>query len=516
MKSFLLSALRCFGPAVLLLSAAHPGQAQVYSTQLISATGTVVGQGMAFTNAAAGRFTNDNSTVTYTGPASGTLVNDGRYVALNGGTDVFAGPGGNAGAQELGGSVAPRFYNLNLSNGAANFTSTNTAGLRVAGVLTFGNAYTITPRTQATNAAGAVHFLPGSSHTGITSGDDSRFVDGYVLKIGTGEFAFPVGQAGDQRPVQLTSSGLPAAADSLAVAWFSGSADTTPDPSDAGATHALTSVGAGASQVSANGFWDWVRPTTSGNVPVSVSIPAQSASFAAPADLRLVGWNGSQWVALGTSGTSSLAEGQLLSGTVPPGITALAVGKTSSPLPVTLLTFTGTLRGDDAQLAWRTATEHNSAYFEVQQSSDGSTWQPLGKVAAAGTSTTPRDYTFPDARISRYGVPVVYYRLRQVDQDGTEAYSPIVALRPTPATAFTLDLWPNPATVSTNAQLRIASPDPAAVTVTVLDATGRLVYEHTTAPGAELLLPSATWASGSYVVRAQQGTRTATRLLVRE
>lgn len=500
-----------------LLGMAHPGRAQFYNSDITGAYGTTLYQGIAFANVAAGSFTNDNSVVTYAGPAAGTFINNGRYTARNGAIDVFVGPGGSAGAQELGGTVAPRFNNLKLSNGAANFTSSNTAGLRVAGGLTFGNAYTITPRTATTNAAGAIHFLPGSSYSGITDGDDARFVDGYAMKIGTGGFTFPVGQSGDQRPVQLTGAGLPAALDSVAVAWFSTSAATTPDPSDANATHALTSRGPGVTAVSALGFWDWVRPSTSGSVPVSVSIPAQAAGFALASQLRLVGWNGTQWMALGTAGTASLAEGQLLSGTVPAGITALGVGSAAAPLPVELLTFTATLKADDGLLSWRTATERNSAYFEVQQSSDGRTWpQVLGTVPAAGLSTSPRTYTYTDPRISRYGVPVVYYRLRQVDLDGTVTYSPVVTLNVTLIKTLAVELWPNPASIGTGSQLSISAPETGPVEVTVYDVTGRLLFQQRVAPSTVLPLPSTSWSSGAYLVRARQGNRTVTRQLVRE
>jgi hypothetical protein len=500
-----------------MLGWALPGRAQFANYGTTGAYGGTVYQSIAFANAATGSFTNDNATISYAGPATSTFINDGRYVAQNGATDVFIGPGGSAGAQELGGSVAPRFYNLKLSNGAVNFTSSNTGGLRVAGTLIFGNAYTITPRTAATNAAGAIHFLDGASHSGITNGDDARFIDGYVMKIGAGSFTLPVGQSGDQRLVQLTGAGLPAALDSVAVAWFSTSAATTPDPSDANATHDLNSRGSGVTAVSALGFWDWVRLTTSGNVPVSVSIPAQNAAFASAANLRLVGWNGTQWVALGSTGTASLAEGQLLSGTVPPGITALGVGSAAVPLPVELLTFTATLQGADGLLSWRTASERNSAYFEVQQSNDGRTWpQVLGQVPAAGTSTAPRDYTFTDVKIRRYGVPVVYYRLRQVDRDGKASYSPVAALHLAPITTLVVEVWPNPGTLGTNSQVRITAPEAGPIDVTVYDVAGRLLFQQAVAPGTDLPLPSAGWATGAYLVRARQGSRTVTRQLVRE
>lgn len=502
--------------ALLALLAARPGRAQLYNAGDAGAYGGVLYQGMPFANGAAGRFTNSGATITYAGPATGTFVNDGRYVALPGATDVFAGAGGSGGAQELSGAAAPTFYNLQLNNGAANFTSTNAAGLRVAGVLTFANAYTLTPRTQATNAAGAVHFLPGASYVGITSGDDAHFIDGYAMKVGSGSFTLPVGQAGDHRPVQLTEAGLPASLDSVAVAWYSGSAATTPDPSDANATHPLTSLGASVAAVSDQGFWDWVRPATSGSVPVSVSMPAQSAALAAASSLRLVGWNGTQWVALGTTGPADLTEGQALSGTVPAGITALAVGVASNPLPVELLTFSAKLKGDDGLLSWRTASERNSAYFEVQQSLDGRTWQPLGKQPAAGTTLTPRDYAYTDARLGRYGAPVIYYRLRQVDRDGTVAFSPVVTLQPVASQLFMVEVWPNPAAIGTNAQVRVTTPATTPVDITVYDAVGRRVFQQSITPGVDVALPSAAWATGAYQIRATQGERTATRRLVRE
>ena len=502
--------------ALLALLAAQPGRAQFYNAGDAGAYGGVLYQTTPFANGAAGRFTNSGATITYAGPATGTFVNDGRYVALTGATDVFAGAGGSGGAQELSGAVAPTFFNLQLNNGAANFTSSNAAGLRVAGVLTFANAYTITPRTPATNAAGAVHFLPRASYAGITSGDDARFIDGYAMKIGSGNFTLPVGQAGDQRPVLLTNDGLPANLDSVAVAWFSGSAGTTPDPSDANATHSLTSLGTGVSAVSDRGFWDWVRPTTSGDVSVTVSMPAQSATLALASRLRLVGWNGTQWVALGSAGAGALTEGQLLSGTVPAGITALAVGAASNPLPVELLTFSAKLKGDDGLLSWRTASERNSDYFEVQQSLDGRTWQPLGKLPAAGTTLTPRDYAYTDARLGRYSAPVVYYRLRQVDRDGTVAFSPVVTLQPVASQLFTVEVWPNPAAIGINAQVRVTTPATTPVDVTVYDAVGRRVFQQSITPGVDFALPSAAWATGAYQIRVTQGERTATRRLVRE
>jgi hypothetical protein len=187
----------------------------------------------------------------------------------------------------------------------------------------------------------------------------------------------------------------------------------------------------------------------------------------------------------------------------------------AAPLPVQLTSFAGTLVHDDGLLRWRTASEKNSAYFEVQQSPNGRTaWQALHQVPAAGSSTAAHEYAYTDARISRYGVPVVYYRLRQVDTDGTMAYSSVITLKPVAAEALTLELWPNP--VAAAGQLRITAPGTALVTVSVYNVAGRLVFKQVAAPTATLELVSASWATGTYVIRAQQGQQTASQVLVRE
>ena len=222
--------------------------------------------------------------------------------------------------------------------------------------------------------------------------------------------------------------------------------------------------------------------------------------------------NGATWVKQGAA-----ADGSGLSMTI--ATTALnalyTVSTTAAPLPVALVAFTGTLVKDDGLLRWRTASEKNSASYEVQQSATGqSGWQTLSSLPAVRSGTAPRDYTYTDTRISRYGVPVVYYRLRQIDLDGTATLSPVVTLKPQAAALLALELWPNPTAATT--ELRITAPTAESVAVTVYDATGRLVYKGVASSSTTLPLPSTTWPSGAYEVRAQQGTRTASKMLVRQ
>ncbi|MGI4884000.1 MAG: T9SS type A sorting domain-containing protein, partial [Janthinobacterium lividum] len=162
------------------------------------------------------------------------------------------------------------------------------------------------------------------------------------------------------------------------------------------------------------------------------------------------------------------------------------------PLPVQLVQFTAQASGPAAvRLAWATASEVNSARFEVERSRDGVAFHKIGEVVAAGRSTTARTYGLTDASAP---AGQLYYRLRQVDQDGTAAYSPVRTVVLSGAGGG-LSLYPNPAPHGA-ATLSGAAPGQA---VQVLDALGRVVATATAdATGPAVL---AGLAPGLYLVR---------------
>lgn len=109
------------------------------------------------------------------------------------------------------------------------------------------------------------------------------------------------------------------------------------------------------------------------------------------------------------------------------GFTAAANGP--SPLPVELLNFTVVKTGDNAALCrWTTASEINNDHFEVYASRGSGAemnWTQIGSVPGYGNSSVRHDYKMPDDH------PVHgknYYRLLQVDYDGTKTWSDIVIL----------------------------------------------------------------------------------------
>ncbi len=124
------------------------------------------------------------------------------------------------------------------------------------------------------------------------------------------------------------------------------------------------------------------------------------------------------------------------------GFSDFAIGGGGTPLPVDLVAFSAVNAGQQVLVSWQTATELNSAWFAVERSADGLEFAEIARVAAAGTTSEPRDYThYDDSPLSG----VSYYRLRQLDLDGTEDYSRTVAVQRASQDIAAGYLWPNPA-----------------------------------------------------------------------
>lgn len=110
-------------------------------------------------------------------------------------------------------------------------------------------------------------------------------------------------------------------------------------------------------------------------------------------------------------------------------------------LPVELVSFT-TSRTDtrNVEVQWKTASENNSCFFELERSTDGEYYQNIHTAEAAGNSSSEIIYQFVDK-----GCPpgVVYYRLKQVDCDGQYSYSNVRTVQK--ESAFDeVHIYPNP------------------------------------------------------------------------
>ena len=192
---------------------------------------------------------------------------------------------------------------------------------------------------------------------------------------------------------------------------------------------------------------------------------------------------------------------------------ALCNRQFSGPLPVTLAEFTAQAAGRAARLSWRTASEQHNDHFEVERSRDGLSYVRIGTVAGAGTSTAAHDYAFADGEAAQPGGSTVYYRLRQVDTDGTATYSPTrtVGFGAAIANSVGFSLAPNPA----GQRVRLYLQTVAAGQVRVLDLAGRVVLAQALAADANVpALDLSSLPAGLYVVQVEQNGQRFTQRLV--
>ncbi|HEY8399650.1 MAG TPA: discoidin domain-containing protein [Cytophagaceae bacterium] len=95
------------------------------------------------------------------------------------------------------------------------------------------------------------------------------------------------------------------------------------------------------------------------------------------------------------------------------------------PAPVELISFSASPRGNNAIVNWSTSQEINNSHFILLTSSDGIQFSPLAIIKGAGTTSTHTNYNYTHANPSG----TIYYKLIQVDYDGTETASQIISVR---------------------------------------------------------------------------------------
>ena len=89
----------------------------------------------------------------------------------------------------------------------------------------------------------------------------------------------------------------------------------------------------------------------------------------------------------------------------------------ATPLPVKLTAFDAVAVDSRVHVTWHTATELNASRYELEKSDDGNSWELVAKVRAKGAG----DYSVYDVQDEGF----VYYRLKEVDDDGTSQYSAV-------------------------------------------------------------------------------------------
>ncbi len=189
-------------------------------------------------------------------------------------------------------------------------------------------------------------------------------------------------------------------------------------------------------------------------------------------------------------------------------------------VPVELTSLRTRMDGPRVVLDWETASERNNHGFLIERSAEANgEFTPVGFVEGRGTSVLPNAYSWTDDGALLVGSDLLWYRLQQIDIDGTRTpFGPVLArvTAPTHPTLAILDTYPHPYSLTRRGALtlRYQLPEDAAVRVTAVDLLGRTwatvdegprtagIHSVSWFPPHDLTIPS-----GMLLLRLQAGDR---------
>ena len=380
----------------------------------------------------------------------------------------------------------------------------------------------IVPRGSMT-ITGDATFINGNVEGDVTFGENSSvenademtfysFVDGTVTKAGNANgFTFPTGQTNVLGKIKVLSN-----ASNVSVRYFHNSEgfDESEYPRWWNPNNNCDGNDPRFDHVSNLEYWN-VASTAPLNATLTVSAKSGDAHFNEhtvtydAADIYGAFWNGSCWENVG-GGSQSVSDG--LHGTISVDVTLPATRSTygkilslgsidhNTILPIELMSFTAACNGRYVNLEWTTATERNNDYFIIERSDDAINFTEIARVAGAGNSIEQLDYNYTD--YSAAGGDN-YYRLVQVDYDGTRTASEIVVANCSEAEGEPdVQVFPNP--FHNDLTIHMENFGGTTVSIEVYDMLGRIVMQKTIGVDGsreETMLQLDNLSNGTYNVR---------------
>jgi len=185
-----------------------------------------------------------------------------------------------------------------------------------------------------------------------------------------------------------------------------------------------------------------------------------------------------------------------------------------SVVPVELISFSVVEQNGNVRLNWYTASETNNAGFKIERSRDGSDYEEIFFIGGNGTTTNRNVYSYLDETVSS---GIYYYRLKQVNFDGSFEYLNTVAINLGKPTEFVLKQnFPNPFNPKTVISFQI--PVEGLVNLVVYDVLGNevttLINEQKTAGSYDVDLEASDLTSGIYFYKLTAGEFSLTRKMI--
>ena len=176
-----------------------------------------------------------------------------------------------------------------------------------------------------------------------------------------------------------------------------------------------------------------------------------------------------------------------------------------NPLPVELVSFSANYNDGCVDLSWITATELNNSGFEVERQTETGDWNVTTFIQGNGTTTETHYYFFSD-NIKGLNSSKLFYRLKQIDFDGTSVYSKVIEMDVNLPAKFQLEQnYPNPFNPVTVIKYQL--PFNSSVTLKIFDILGKevetLVNEEKNAGYYQISFDASSLSSGIYFYTLQ-------------
>lgn len=193
--------------------------------------------------------------------------------------------------------------------------------------------------------------------------------------------------------------------------------------------------------------------------------------------------------------------------------TYFAIAYTDLPLPISLLSFTGTLAENKVHLRWTTASETGNDFFTIERSSDGKNFETILDIDGAGDSQALLSYSAEDRS------PLVgksYYRLKQTDFDGAYTYSQIITIMNEGRLRFAVA--PNPLSGNTLKVLVQGAMQGQQYQLLLYDIKGKKIIAEEISAGSAYeyfeFVPQSALPGGVYLVKIISGVETITEKVI--
>lgn len=141
-------------------------------------------------------------------------------------------------------------------------------------------------------------------------------------------------------------------------------------------------------------------------------------------------------------------------------------------LPLSITSLTGTLQNNTSQLTWTVHNEQDIDHYVVERSKNALSFDDVASVKSL--NRPEQSYNYMDD-VTGYETPIVYYRIRQVNRDGSIFYSKIISLKNETREALAIKVYPNP--FSSIVMIQIFSLAKQTATAIIYDETGKEVMQ---------------------------------------